>query len=251
MLRIMKYLIIIVLGYSIYATADMNNLSQESLTRASSIAKEQLSSQINAIETADDMASDQHFSRELAEHARTAENINVNSGIGFDLPNKYYKDFDKANLFQKIESAKNTKFNLNMQDGSNAPVVLVSFSMPVDSIKSLMYEMEKVGGAVVFRGLVENNIKKTIQAIQDIGGEHGGALIDPTLFERFNATQVPTFVIPQEKILPCTRNDKCVTPKHIKVAGDVSLAYVLDLIERTGNAEEKAIAEAVNAQLRQ
>lgn len=55
--------------------------------------------------------------------------------------------------------------------------------------------------------------------------------IDPTLFERFGVDKVPTFVLPLDTIAPCTPGG-CPVPTHLKVAGDVSLAYALGVMAR-------------------
>ena len=43
--------------------------------------------------------------------------------------------------------------------------------------------------------------------------------------------KVPTFVLPLEAAAPCTP-DGCPVPEHLKVAGDVSLAYALGVMAR-------------------
>lgn len=55
--------------------------------------------------------------------------------------------------------------------------------------------------------------------------------IDPTLFERFGVDKVPAFVLPLDALAPCTP-DGCAVPAHLKVAGDVSLAYALSFMAR-------------------
>jgi type-F conjugative transfer system pilin assembly protein TrbC len=51
------------------------------------------------------------------------------------------------------------------------------------------------------------------------------------LFERFDVDKVPAFVLPQDTIAPCTP-EGCPVPEHLKVAGDVSLAYALGAMAR-------------------
>ena len=56
-----------------------------------------------------------------------------------------------------------------------------------------------------------------------------GALIDPTLFQRFGIDQVPTVVVAEAAAGACTPTD-CPVPEHVKIAGDVPLRYALDRI---------------------
>jgi conjugal transfer pilus assembly protein TrbC len=71
-------------------------------------------------------------------------------------------------------------------------LIFVSFSLPMASLKSYAQEAQKVGAALVFRGLLENSFIKTAQKIKELGS---ACLIDPTLFERYRIQAVPTFVL--------------------------------------------------------
>lgn len=71
-------------------------------------------------------------------------------------------------------------------------MVLVSFSMPLNSLKDLGDSLKKIGGKLVFRGLYNNSFKDMAQKLKDLGHE---ALIDPTVFKTFKVTQVPVFLL--------------------------------------------------------
>ena len=90
--------------------------------------------------------------------------------------------------------------------------------------------------------MIDDDFTKTFQAIRQLDAKRGSALVDPTLFERFKVTQVPTFIVPLEPIKACESNNQCDVPRHIKAAGDVSLDYVLELVQRSGSVEEKRVA---------
>ena len=132
------------------------------------------------------------------------------------------------------------------------PLAFASFSLPKNTLVTLLQDMKRVGGAVIFRGLIDNDFKKTMQAVRDLGAQDGGALIDPTLFQRFNVSNVPTFVVPLEAIENCELDVQkdCPMPKNFKAVGDVSFGFLLDLVERTGSSEEKAVAKTLNSVLR-
>ncbi len=120
-------------------------------------------------------------------------------------------------------------------NGSRRPSVYVfaSFSMPKASMRSLIEQGELAGVPIVLRGLVNNSMEDTMQAVHSlyIEGERqeSGAVIDPTLFERFGVKQVPTVVVAETAAGACSV-ETCRTPAHVKIAGDVPLRYSLDRI---------------------
>lgn len=134
--------------------------------------------------------------------------------------------------------------NHSAEPWTNAPIILVSLSMPDSQLKSLMAEASKVGTAVVLRGALDNDLNKTIGRIQEIAGKEqsGGFRIDPTLFSRFNVTKVPTFILPLEPVKTCDQNG-CEVPKHVSAYGTASLLYFLEKASRLGNENEKAVAD--------
>ena len=121
------------------------------------------------------------------------------------------------------------------------PLVFVSFSMSDASLRSLLAEAARADSPVVLRGLVDNSMKRTVARLGELlgtgdssetTGEPSPSLaIDPTLFERFGVDKVPTFVLPLNTVAPCTP-EGCPVPTHLKVAGDVSLVYALDVMAR-------------------
>ena len=111
--------------------------------------------------------------------------------------------------------------------------VFASFSMPDASLNALIRQGELAGVPIVLRGLVENSLEATMGAVHALykDGERpeSGALIDPTLFQRFDIDQVPTVVVAEAAAGACTPTD-CPVPDHVKIAGDVPLRYALDRI---------------------
>jgi conjugal transfer pilus assembly protein TrbC len=105
--------------------------------------------------------------------------------------------------------------------------------MPRGSLRSLIAQGELAGVPIVLRGLVNNSVEDTMQAVHSlyVEGERqeSGAVIDPTLFERFDIKQVPTVVVAETPAVACSV-EACPTPAHVKIAGDVPLRYSLDRI---------------------
>jgi type-F conjugative transfer system pilin assembly protein TrbC len=73
-------------------------------------------------------------------------------------------------------------------------LVFISFSMPLQSLKSLTDEGSKHNATFVLRGLKENSFKKTMSFMKD----HQLASnidINPPLFTRYTITKVPAFIL--------------------------------------------------------
>ncbi|MBK9132441.1 MAG: type-F conjugative transfer system pilin assembly protein TrbC [Gammaproteobacteria bacterium] len=129
-------------------------------------------------------------------------------------------------------------------DGDPPPLVFISFSMPDDSLRALLRDAERTGSPLVLRGMVDNSMKRTVERIGEllgtgkpgkdvVDGPAPSLAIDPTLFERFGVDKVPTFILLLDAAAPCTPAG-CPVPDHLKLAGDVSLAYALGVMAREG-----------------
>lgn len=127
-------------------------------------------------------------------------------------------------------------------DGDPPPLVFISFSMPDDSLRALLRDAVHMGSPLVLRGMVDNSMKRTVERIGELlgNGQSGKGVvdglapslaIDPTLFERFGVDKVPAFILLLEAAAPCTPSG-CPVPDHLKLAGDVSLAYALGVMAR-------------------
>ncbi|AIL12616.1 hypothetical protein IM40_02275 [Candidatus Paracaedimonas acanthamoebae] len=107
------------------------------------------------------------------------------------------------------------------------PTVLVfaSFSMPQATIKKLASDLKKIGGALVIQGLIKNSFKETALTLQKLGED---VLLDPTLFEKFNVTSVPTFIIFEGDL----KDDHFI---YDRLAGNVSLRFALEKVTQEGD----------------
>lgn len=118
-------------------------------------------------------------------------------------------------------------------DGGLSVYVFASFSMPTASLRALITQSELADVPIVLRGLVNNSVEDTMVAVHSLYKEgeaqERGAVIDPTLFERFAVDQVPTVIVAEHAAGACTP-EACPTPRHVKIAGDVPLRYSLDRI---------------------
>ena len=75
-------------------------------------------------------------------------------------------------------------------------LVFVSFSLGKEVLKNLYKQAKPFGGRLVLRGLIDNKIITTQEAIKDLEIEVD---IDPSLFEKHNIRVVPSIVQIQDK----------------------------------------------------
>jgi len=110
-------------------------------------------------------------------------------------------------------------------------LVFVSFSMPPVTLKTLGSQVNAVGGNLVLRGLVNGGFKETAEKLKELQEE---IIIDPTLFEAYGITLVPTFVLRSES----TRKVK--NGSYDRLSGNVSLEYALEQFALSGDTRQVA-----------
>ena len=115
--------------------------------------------------------------------------------------------------------------------------IFITLDMPRASLQLLTDQAARAGAVLVLRGLKSQSMRQTVAVVQELIGKRRVAwVIDPEAFTRFAVRQAPTFVL----TLSDAGNDAkrgcnagCATPaSFVSVAGDVSLDYALETIQR-------------------
>lgn len=70
-------------------------------------------------------------------------------------------------------------------------LIFVSFSMADAALQNYYHEARKLGAKLVMRGLINNSFKDTQVKMQEL---KISVDIDPTLFEQYQVTTVPTII---------------------------------------------------------
>ena len=124
-----------------------------------------------------------------------------------------------STLFEGLEAkqAKNSLVNTQL-------LIFVSESVPANAVKELWDQAQRVGGKLVFRGLVGGSFKETQNYMQELGIV---ADIDPTKFEEFEVIQVPAFVLSKEG-------------KYDRMVGNISLNGFLEQSSISGDLKKEA-----------
>jgi len=91
----------------------------------------------------------------------------------------------------------------------------------------LMYQAKKAGAVLVFKGFI-GSFKNTQEYLANISKEEISAIIDPRLFDLFQIEVVPTFVILNDVLQDCEKNNCHLSPLHDRIAGNITLQYALE-----------------------
>ena len=166
--------------------------------------------------------------------------------------NARLRDYEKA--LKSSVTGEGTGFDLDRLLNQNVPafgeardagfniipplLVMASLSMPDESLKALIHDVGAVGGRVILRGFYEGSLKATaarLQSLVEKDSDKSGVGIDPRLFQTFNVTAVPTFVIPGGPIGECN-TPGCIpaAPPHDRISGNITLRYALETLRSDG-----------------
>ena len=125
---------------------------------------------------------------------------------------------------------------------SPAVLILISLSMPKESIISYLQEARTLHASVVMRGLVNQSFKETVQSINALvtaaGG--GGIEINPQVFKALSIQAVPTVVVMAD--YGCINRGVCDANRDYDlIAGNIPIAAALKEIRDHGAvANDKA-----------
>lgn len=139
------------------------------------------------------------------------------------------------------------------------PVLFVSSSMPVTTLRTYAGQLEQVNGVLAFRGMpggmrkVEPMAKLSAQVLRLDPGCEGPAcamrdvqiIVDPLIFRQHGVARVPALaMVPGDPALPyCEREDESPRAAHV-VYGDAALSGLLEEYARLGGKQEVRDAEA-------
>ncbi len=125
--------------------------------------------------------------------------------------------------------------------------VFVSLGMPKAALTRIVQQAERAGATLVLRGLVDKSLTATAVAVKDVIGERRVPwMIDPRLFTLYGVKAVPVTVMvePGASMQSC-QDARCNgQATFAKVAGDVSLRYALEEIERNAQPALASLASA-------
>lgn len=124
----------------------------------------------------------------------------------------------------------------NSEPAENA-LYFVSFSVPPEGLKLMLQETRRFGIPATVRGLVNNNLRETVQRVQALVQDGGadGVQIDPTAFREYGIGAVPVLVVRCERGLDVVRGNLRLEEglKRIAKEGDCA-DRAKDMLEKGG-----------------
>jgi hypothetical protein len=176
-------------------------------------------------------------------HTREAMAKRLGQALGLDSP-------DMAELAKGAAPAQTTAW---------VPVLFVSSSMPISTLRAYAGQLEKTKGVMAFRGMpggltkVAPMVKLSAEILRLDTGCEGPAcamrgvqlIVDPVIFRQHAIARVPALaMIPGDPTQPyCERDDDSPRAGHI-VFGDSALFGLLEEYGRLGGKEEVRDAQA-------
>jgi conjugal transfer pilus assembly protein TrbC len=149
------------------------------------------------------------------------------------LPKPAGKSPDIAKIAEAFRRPTTSNFSAPI---ANVPelMVFVSFSLPRETLQRIVSQSEKSGAVLVLRGLKGNSLTQMGEEIAKLVGDRNvTAIIHPPAFKQFNVRRVPAMVLARSGLASKITEDGCApATSFIKVDGDVTQEYALDLIER-------------------
>lgn len=108
-------------------------------------------------------------------------------------------------------------------------IYFVSFSIPEDGLKRLILDADLFGIPTTIRGMVNNDMRDTANAVLRLVGEdkRGGVQIDPKSFSVYGVNAVPALIV--------TCGDK-----FDRIAGNISIKESLMKISKSGDCSDTA-----------
>ncbi|MBV7300278.1 type-F conjugative transfer system pilin assembly protein TrbC [Enterovibrio paralichthyis] len=159
---------------------------------------------------------------------------------------------DIAAMLQELRAPSIQKANSEVTDPLPELMVFVTLSMPEQALVQLAKQTARAGGEIYIRGFHNNSLKETVTFMEWLSKESGVTLaIDPTMFELFEVTRVPTIIMAVEGVKPCDAKDQLCRrdlPLHDRMTGNTSLHYALEQFTWRGDSSDIAMKHLTRLQ---
>ena len=108
-------------------------------------------------------------------------------------------------------------------------VYFISFSIPDEGLKRMLHETHRYGIPATLRGLVNNDMKATTDAVMGLvkAGITEGVQIDPTLYSQYGIRSVPALVV------------RCKAGFDV-IQGNIRLKQALEKVVEKGDCADTA-----------
>lgn len=211
----------------------------------------------SVIEQADTLANSPEFidsiNREAAKALQSADNLPVSTLPDLPEPSADLLQRARQDITKLLDQAQGKQPDPMGQKSGPQLYVFVSFSMPEITLKRLLTQASRIEASLILRGLIDDDMGKTKTRIAQLleADENGltriqgGFAIDPTLFERFDIQQVPTFILTDTPAPRCT-DAGCDDVNYARLSGDTTLEYALQTMQREAPAMKTSASELLS-----
>lgn len=130
---------------------------------------------------------------------------------------------------QFIDSLKQEQMDGQSDKPAQGALYFVSFSIPETGLKRMLSEARRFGIPATLRGMVQNDMKTTADAIMALvkDGSTDGVAIDPTRYREFGITSVPSLVV-------------FCSVGHDVIRGNLRLKQALEKVVEKGDCRDEA-----------
>ena len=185
-------------------------------------------------------------------------NKDANTQKSISIPNIEQTEEDKklateivAKSEGLIDEALEISQSATTKDYDTDFLIFASFRMGEKNIEGLIEKASRYGCIVVLRGLKGGDFKETARFLLKITEKSKasksnsnknnldqpvGVVIDPTLFEEYGITRVPTYILAK----PCISTLNSCKTEYDKLTGNVSPRYALEKFSTQGDLREEA-----------
>lgn len=109
--------------------------------------------------------------------------------------------------------------------GESQILIFATFAMSDQALQNYARDLEKVGGRLIVRGLVDDSFTATKKRLETLGVPID---IDPPLFELFGVEHVPTIIHAQHQ------KGEYRQENADRIAGQVTLDYAVEVFSQSG-----------------
>ena len=233
---------LLLLSFSIIAAPDV----EEAMNRAQQQTDEMRSHNADVFNQADALSTSSEFLEGIHKEAnralQQANTVPKQSLPSFSTLTEQQLQQARDDINRLLDQAQgHPPETVSSTEQKNGPqlYIFVSFSMPDMTLKRLLIQAARINASLILRGLVEGNMGKTKDKITQLMEAdefghtkiNGSFAIDPTLFQRFDITQVPAFVLTSVPVARCD-NTGCPSTDYVRLYGDATIEYALETMLR-------------------
>ena len=211
----------------------------------------------SVINQADALANSSEFidsiNREATKALQGADGVPISALPDLPEPSAELLQRARQDITKLLDQAQGLPLDPMRQKSGPQLYVFVSFSMPEITLKRLLTQASRIEASLILRGLIDDDMGKTKTRIAQLleADENGltrikgGFAIDPTLFERFDIQQVPTFVLTDTPAPRCT-DAGCDDVSYARLSGDTTLEYALQTMQREAPAMKASASKLLS-----